>query len=185
MAGAGTWWGTAWVGIDDSDAILQSGVDWGVTVSSSGAYSYQYNAWWEWYPNGWTDYNLVVNAGDQITVLCDAGTTSTAACATTNQNTGVSVTTGLTAPGTATLQGTNAAWIVEDFSSGGLVPFANFGTVTFTDCVAVAGVNSANGQNVYPNSGTAVAADIVANGAVITSVTFPMDTTNVVEVSYI
>lgn len=30
---------------------------------------------------------------------------------------------------------TNAEWIVEDFEEGdSLVPLANFGTVTFTDC---------------------------------------------------
>ncbi|KAE8444642.1 hypothetical protein EG329_014390 [Mollisiaceae sp. DMI_Dod_QoI] len=186
VSGPGTWYGTAWVGIDDSNAILQSGVDWGVTVSSSGAYSYQFNAWWEWYPNAWTDYDLVVNAGDQVTILCDAGSTSAANCATVNQNTGVEVTTGLSAPSSSTtLVGTNVMWIVEDFSSGGLVPFANFGTVTFTDCVAVAGVESKNGQNVYPNSGTAVAVELVANGTVITAVTFPENTTDVVEVTYI
>ncbi|KUJ12343.1 concanavalin A-like lectin/glucanase [Mollisia scopiformis] len=187
VSGAGTWYGTAWVGIYDNNAILQSGVDWGVTVSSSGAYSYQYNAWWEWYPNGWTDYNLVVNAGDQISVLCDAGSTSSANCLTVNQNTGDQVSQTLTAPSSSsTLQATSAAWIVEDFSSGGLVPFANFGTVTFTDCTAVAGVNFANGQNLYPNSGTATPADIVASsGSVITAVTFPEDTSNIVEVTYI
>lgn len=38
------------------------------------------------------------------------------------------------------LQELNAEWIVEDFESGGaLVPFANFGTVTFTGATATTG----------------------------------------------
>jgi hypothetical protein len=50
-----------------------------------------------------------------------------------------------------TLCGFDAEWIVEDFEEGNsLVPFADFGTVVFTDCSATAG-----GSTVTPGSGDA------------------------------
>lgn len=68
----------------------------------------------------------------------------------TNDNSGVTtlenVSTGETASHTFTSQsggtlcGENAEWIVEDFTSGdSLVPFADFGTVTFTGATAIVG----------------------------------------------
>ena len=62
------------------------------------------------------------------------------------------------------LCGENAEWIVEDYSvNGGLVPFASFGTVTFTDASA-----EYPGGPVSPASASIL--DLVANGAVISSV---------------
>ena len=62
------------------------------------------------------------------------------------------------------LCGENAEWIVEDYSvNGGLVPFANFGTVTFTDASA-----EYPGGPVSPASASII--DLVVNGAVISSV---------------
>jgi hypothetical protein len=56
----------------------------------------------------------------------------------------------------------DAEWIVEDFESGGsLVPFANFGTVTFTGASA----KTASGS-VGP--GSAILIDIQQNGKVLT-----------------
>jgi hypothetical protein len=54
-------------------------------------------------------------------------------------------------------------WIVEDYSSGGLVAFANFGTVKFTNAVA----NLNGGQTI--GSANANTIDIRANGQVITA----------------
>jgi hypothetical protein len=63
-------------------------------------------------------------------------TTSTSGTATIeNLTTGKTVTKSLTS--TSALGGENAEWIVEDFEEGNsLIAFANFGNVTFTDCVA-------------------------------------------------
>lgn len=64
----------------------------------------------------------------------------------------------------AALQELNAEWIVEDFSSnGGLVPFANFGTVTFTGA-------SATGSSGTVTPAGASILDIKQNGQVLTSV---------------
>jgi hypothetical protein len=63
-------------------------------------------------------------------------TTSTTGSATIeNLTTGKTVTKSLTS--TSALGGENAEWIVEDFEDGdSLIAFADFGKVTFTDCVA-------------------------------------------------
>lgn len=63
-------------------------------------------------------------------------TTSTSGSATIeNLTTGKTVTKSLTS--TSALGGENAEWIVEDFEEGdSLIAFADFGNVTFTDCVA-------------------------------------------------
>ena len=75
-------------------------------------------------------------------------TTSTTGSATIeNLTTGKSVTKSLTS--TSALGGKNAEWIVEDYEEGNsLIAFADFGNITFTDCVAATsesseGVNSA------------------------------------------
>lgn len=115
----------------------------------------------------------------------------------------------MTAPSGTSLSANTVEWIVEDFSSGGLVPFANFGEVTFTNCIGVAAPSkfcfsffgasfwhiSTSGFNaynyIYPNSTTAYAGDIVAiqSGATaytpITSVSFPGNADQVIEVNYI
>lgn len=64
---------------------------------------------------------------------------------------------------TKALQELNAEWIVEDFSSGGsLVPFADFGTVTFTGASA-----SGSSGTVTPSGATLI--DIKQSGKVLTS----------------
>lgn len=130
--------GSAWVGVSDASSIVQAGVSWAVTVSSAGVYSYQYNAWYEWLPYGATNVNLVVNAGDIIDIWCESTSSTAGWCIINNLSTGVETMYPMTAPSGTSISGTTVEWIVEDFSSGGLVPFANFGEVTFTNCVAVA-----------------------------------------------
>lgn len=64
---------------------------------------------------------------------------------------------------TKALQELNAEWIVEDFSSGGsLVPFADFGTVTFTGASA-----SGSSGTVGPSGATLI--DIKQSNKVLTS----------------
>ena len=60
----------------------------------------------------------------------------------------------------------NAEWIVEDIEENGtLVPFVDFGTVTFSSAIA-----SGPGGTTYTPSG-ATLIDIEQNGKVLTSVT--------------
>jgi hypothetical protein len=163
---------SAWVGIDGdtcSSAILQTGVDFCVQGGSV-----SYDAWYEWYPDYAYDFSgISINAGDSITVSVDASSDTTGTATITNHHTGQSVTHTFNGGVDGDLCEYNAEWIVEDFESGGsLVPFANFGTVTFTSAYA-------NG-NIGPSGATLM--DIEQNGKVLTSVS---DTSSSVKVSYV
>ena len=119
-------------------------------------------AWWEWFPDGAHDFDgFVIRAGDTITAIVTATSTTSGTASITNWSTGLEVVAELGYP--YALCEENAEWIVEDYSvNGGLVPFANFGTVTFTDASATTGSGT-----VGPAGAQII--DIVANGAVITS----------------
>jgi hypothetical protein len=179
--GPGTWSGAAWVGIYNGDAIVQAGVIWSVTVSSTGVYSYSYSAVYEWLPSASIQYAITINAGDTISILCavDQTTYASANCAIENRSTGVFVVETLYAPSSTTLdQGTSAAWIVEDFSTNtGLVPFADFTNVTFTGCFVYAGT-----QELFPNANTGEVINIVQNNTVLTTVSYPA--TNEVQINW-
>lgn len=80
-----------------------------------------------------------------------------------NVSKGTSVTHTFTSQSQA-LQELNAEWIVEDFQeNSSLVPFANFGTVTFTNA-------SATGSSGAAGPSGAEILDIQQNGVVLTSV---------------
>lgn len=82
---------------------------------------------------------ITISAGDTITVTVTATTTTAGTAVVKNVTKGTSVTHTFTSQ-SAALQELNAEWIVEDFESGGaLVPFADFGTVTFTGATATTG----------------------------------------------
>ncbi|KAF5389907.1 hypothetical protein D9757_003594 [Collybiopsis confluens] len=155
---------SAWVGIDGDTAqqsILQSGVDF---TASGGRVSF--DAWFEWFPNFATDFsNFPIAAGNVITVTVHSTSSTTGTATLVNESTGKTVTQALTAPDSAAaLKGQNAEWIVEDFEEGdSLVPFADFGTVTFTGASA-----STASSSLGPASG--VILDIEQNGEVLTSV---------------
>ncbi|KAK6086456.1 acid proteinase [Seiridium cupressi] len=126
---------SAWVGIDGDTcqtAIVQTGVDFYVEGSEVA-----FDAWYEWYPDYAYDFSgITISAGDTVTMTVTATSKSAGTAVIENQTTGTTVTHSFSGE-TDTLCETNAEWIVEDFSSGGsLVPFADFGTVTFTDASA-------------------------------------------------
>ncbi|PPQ69984.1 hypothetical protein CVT26_013271 [Gymnopilus dilepis] len=153
---------SAWVGIDGDtcgNAILQTGVDFTI---SNGRVSY--DAWYEWYPDYAYDFSgITIKAGDQIKLTVTASSTKAGTAVIQNLSTGKTVTKSLTS--SAALCEENAEWIVEDFEEGSsLVPFANFGTVTFTNAVAT----TKSGSTVGPSGATTI--DIKQNNQVLTSV---------------
>lgn len=152
---------SAWVGIDGdtcSSAILQTGVDFCVQGGSV-----SYDAWYEWYPDAAYDFSgISISAGDTIRVTVDAFSTSTGNATIENISNGQTVSHSFSG-----VQGDlceyNAEWIVEDFESGGgMVPFADFGTVTFTNAQA-----SDGGSTVGPSGASVM--DIQQNSTVLTS----------------
>lgn len=131
--------GAAWVGIDGDtcqSGLIQTGVFWCV---ENGAFSYE--AWYEYIPQASIAYTGISVTGGNVIKVTVTKTSATGGV-TTLEN----VSTGETASHTFTKQtggslcGDNAEWIVEDFTEGSsLVPFADFGTVTFTGATAIVG----------------------------------------------
>jgi hypothetical protein len=162
---------SAWVGIDGdtyTTAILQTGVDFG--ISTSGQVSY--DAWYEWYPDYAYDFSGIdIGTGDDIKITVTSTSNRAGSVVIENLSNGQLVTQSLTAPSsTATLGGQNAEWIVEDFeSNGSQVPFADFGKVAFTHATA----GTADGGSVG-TSGVDIL-DISQNGKVLTSASVPSD----------
>jgi hypothetical protein len=122
---------SAWVGIDGDTcqtSILQTGVDFYVEGSEVA-----FDAWYEWYPDyAYTFSGITISAGDTVTMTVTATSTTAGTAVIKNVTKGTTVTHSFSGQ-TDALCETNAEWIVEDFSSGNsLVPFADFGTVTFT-----------------------------------------------------
>jgi len=153
---------SAWVGIDGDTcgtAILQTGIDF--TISNG---KVSYDAWYEWFPDFAHDFSgITISAGNQIKLTVTASTTKSGTAVIQNLSTGQTVTKSLTS--TSALCQENAEWIVEDFEEGGgLVPFANFGTVTFTNAVAT----TLSGSTLGPSGSTLI--DIEQGSTVLTSV---------------
>ncbi|KAK8132338.1 aspergillopepsin [Apiospora kogelbergensis] len=147
---------SAWVGIDGdtcSSSILQTGVDF---TYQNGQVSF--DAWYEWFPDYAYNFDAIsIQAGDTVTMTVTASSKTGGTAVIHNQSTGQTVTHSFSAQSAALCE-TNAEWIVEDFeSNGALVPFANFGTVTFTGASATTnsgkvGVNGATIIDIQQNS---------------------------------
>lgn len=132
-----------WVGIQsDCNSLLQAGVDACIKNGEN-----TYRAWYEWFPKGSVAYEgLEVKEGDEIEVWIE--TTSDTDGTTTLNNLSSKKVMTQSFTGEAPLCNRSAEWIVEDFMSGGSVPFSNFGTVEFTDAYA-----DQNGQTVTTDGG--------------------------------
>ncbi|KAG5955666.1 hypothetical protein E4U58_006978 [Claviceps cyperi] len=133
----------AWVGIDGADcpqAILQTGV----SFYTDG----HIEAWYEWYPeysHNWD--NFKITAGDQIKMIVNATSTSSGTASLENLTTGQKVSQYFP-NASVKICGATAEWIVEDFSSNGhQVPFANFGSITFTNAIAKGDKGTVNPQD--------------------------------------
>jgi hypothetical protein len=156
--GDGTYSAAIWVGIDGDtygNAILQAGVDITIT-QSGGSDSYSYDSWYEWYPQYAIDFDASAfsfGAGDTIYVSVQSSDSTDGTVILENLSTGQSVT-----------------------QAGGLVAFADFGTVVFSSAVAGTGSQSVG------TSGSTIIEIVDSNGKVITDVSIPDDQS--VEVVY-
>ncbi|KAL2182099.1 peptidase G1 [Thermothelomyces heterothallicus CBS 202.75] len=149
---------SAWVGID-GDTCQQAILQTGVSFYGDGSF----DAWYEWIPDyAYSFSNFRLSAGDQIRMSVEASSKRAGVATLENLSTGQKVShTFINTP--STLCETNAEWIVEDFQEGSsLVPFADFGTVTFTDAYATGSSGS-----VTPSGATII--DIKQGNEVLTS----------------
>ncbi|KAJ5184046.1 hypothetical protein N7492_001662 [Penicillium capsulatum] len=153
---------SAWVGIDGdtcTSAILQTGIDFCVLGSMT-----MHSAWYEWYPDYAHDFTgIKIAPGDVIRATVNASSLTSGTAIVENLSNGGSAT--HTFPGGVggNLCEYNAEWIVEDYElNGSLVPFVDFGTVTFVAAEA------ATGDSIVGPSG-AILIDISQKGQVLTS----------------
>ena len=128
--GTGTAYSSTWVGIDGytSSTVEQIGTDSDISGGKA-----VYYAWYEMYPSESVNLNLTVQPGDTISAQVSYGARGfTLQITDKPKNGGVSETfsTTQTAPGA---QRSSAEWIEEAPSSNaGVLPLANFGTVSFS-----------------------------------------------------
>ena len=136
-------------------AILQTGLSFYLDGTIQG--------WYEWIPGDWaTIDSFSASAGDQVKMKVQATSTSSSTATLENLSAGQSVSHTFTNP-EFTLCETNAQRIVENFESGGsLVPFADFGSVTFTDASA-----TGSRGTVTPSGATII--NIESNGQILIS----------------
>jgi hypothetical protein len=165
--------GAAWVGIDGDtcqSGLIQTGVFWCV---QDGSYSYE--AWYEYIPAASIAYSGIdVSAGDVITVTVTRDGTNGGTTTFENTSNGQQGSHTFSGQTDGTLCGTNAEWIVEDFEEGfSLVPFANFGTVTFTGSTAIVGGSTVtaggdNAQIIDLNQGSGDLTSTTISGSTVT-----------------
>jgi len=159
--------GAAWVGIDGDTCqtgLIQTGVFWIVEGTE-----FSYEAWYEYIPQASIAYpDITVTAGDEIKVTVTKTNDNSGVTTLENVSTGESASHTFTDQSGGTLCGENAEWIVEDFTDGdALIPFADFGTVTFSGSSAIVG-----GATVTPASADADTIVLVsASDATLTDTT--------------
>ena len=134
---------------------------------------YPHPAWYEWYPDYAYDFSgITFSAGDSVTVTVTATSKTGGTATITNNSKGKTVS--HTFSGQPSLCEYNAEWIVEDFEEGSShVPFANFGTITFTGASAT----TTSGSTVGPSGSTLI--DIEQSSKVLTSVSTTSDSVTV------
>jgi hypothetical protein len=135
---------SVWVGLDGSPGgckgvIMQTGLHMRIHNGKL-----RYGAWYQWYPNNNVEFShMKVVPGDSVTLTLSASSVS-GEIAIIENNTKKTSVNHTWVDQTPHLCRTGAEWIVEDYSvtrfgKKGRVPFANFGSVTFTNASAVGG----------------------------------------------
>ncbi|KAJ7767741.1 peptidase G1 [Mycena metata] len=161
-ASTGFYGGSAWVGLDGmtcQTSLVAAGIDFIYFNESITA-----NTWTEVFPNPGADLSMAVNAGDTIKLTVTATSTTTATAVVENLSNGQSSIVSLTSPSVLCLA--NAEWIVEDFQeSTFLIPFADFGSITFTDASAT----TQSGSTVGPSGAGSHLINMVQTGRQFTS----------------
>jgi len=147
VTGSGNWYSSLWVGIDGyaDGSVEQIGTEQDVVTGRHHRISQRNFTWFEMYPGGL--YEIVgfpSYVGDVIGagVAYDGGSSFTLAI--TNVTRGVYYVVPSSYTMSSSAQRSSAEWIAEAPSSnGGVLPLADFGTVTFTGCSAT--INGTNG----------------------------------------
>ncbi|KAI4851366.1 hypothetical protein E4T44_02177 [Aureobasidium sp. EXF-8845] len=135
---------SAWVGLDGKSSgckgvIMQTGLHMRTRNGKL-----RYEAWYQWYPNNNVRFtDMEITPGDSMTLTLSTSSTS-GGIAIVENNTKKASVNHTWVDQTPHLCRTGAEWIVEDFSTihfgqKARVPFADFGSVTFTNASAADG----------------------------------------------
>jgi hypothetical protein len=157
-----------WIGLDGdgSSDVCQAGMICSIYQNGSSITRTIY-PWHEWAPASWVEItNLAISPGDMITMLIStqgAGSTS-ATISFANTTSGLATSYTITAPGTTTLSGNSAEWIVETpMINGALTEMPDYGEVFFSSCEA----GLKNGGTV--NGGTGNNINLTQNGVTVST----------------
>jgi hypothetical protein len=128
-----TTYSSFWVGIDgySDSTVEQIGTDSDIINGVP-----TYYAWYEMYPAYPVNLGLTINPGDSITAEVNYASNSFILSITDTTPSGVTHTFSTSISSSSSIQRSSAEWIAEAPWSGGVLPLANFGTVTFTGCSA-------------------------------------------------
>jgi len=172
-AASGYYGGSAWVGLDGltcASGLMAAGIDFQYLQGAVTA-----TVWTETYPNPGVNSALAVNPGDTIRLTITATSSTAGTAVVNNLSSGQSTTVVLSSPSPLCLA--NAEWVVEDFQEGTfLIPFADFGTITFNDASAT----TSSGSTVGPSGGHLI--NMVQSNEQFTSAS---STSNSVTVKYL
>jgi hypothetical protein len=165
---------SSWVGIDgwNSNDVLQAGVHCAAQNTSAGVVETEVYPWFEWFPeNEIRITDLIVSAGDSVSCLVSATSSTTANVILANSTTDKYVAVEMTAPGSTTLVGDTAEWIVERPQEAGVnTQLANYGSVTFWD--AWGGTNLPGADDAVRNPDEAETAIMTGDdGSVVSTAT--------------
>jgi len=163
LTGAGTAYAAFWVGIDgySSSTVEQTGT---LSISSTtstrhgSTTTYTYYAWYEFYPANMYEITQATSTstGKPVAATVTPGDSISASVTYTGNNVFSVTIADSTKSWTFTTTGTvsnaarsSAEWIAEaPSSSRGVLPLADFGTVSFTNCYATLS-GSSTPQNIY------------------------------------
>jgi len=151
----------AWIGIDGKDKssdVLQVGTSYRVDNNEV-----EYGVWWQWSKQfGFWIKNFQATFGDQISCLICCESLTTAHVFITNLTQNLYTSFGVTADTGISLKGNCAEWIVENAEYDQGVPLADFGSLTFTGCIAFKSVpgHFPGQSNQSVNSGTGTPIDM-------------------------
>jgi hypothetical protein len=173
VTGASTAYASVWVGIDGStsNTVEQLGTDSDILNGQP-----VYSAWYEMYPKGSVTIQttnsgtkMVITPGDTITAsVTYDGNQFLLQMTDTTRNETFSI-----AQTMKRVARSSAEWIVEAPSGGGILPLANFGTATFTNCSAT--VNGVSGPINTSWSGTKLEQINMVSGSTTEDTTGPLD----------
>jgi hypothetical protein len=156
VSGTGTSYSSVWVGIDgyNSSSVEQTVIEADVVNGIA-----RYSAWYEMFPSAPVTVNLAIHPGDTISASVNYSAATHAFTLTVTDLTDLAHSLPYTfsiSRSAPSAQRSSAEWIVEAPSSArGVLPLANFGSVTFTSAAAT--VNGTSGQlGTWANSAVAI-----------------------------